>query len=545
MPKRPNPILPGFNPDPSICRVGEDYFIATSTFEWFPGVQIHHSRDLANWNLLVRPLDRASQLDMRGEPDSCGVWAPCLTHADGKFWLIYTDMKRRSGSFKDAHNYLVTAPEITGPWSDPIYLNSSGFDPSLFHDDDGRKWLVNQIWDHRPDHHPFAGIALQEYSVADERLVGDARNIFTGSDLRLTEGPHLYKRAGADRVPWYYLMTAEGGTAYDHAACFARSRAIEGPYELHPLTHIVTARHAPEHPLQRAGHADFVETPDGKTYLVHLTSRPLPETKTSPLGRETAIEEAEWRDDDWLWVKGGPLPALAVEVPGTFDEAGFWAEMDYRFGTGKLPDDFQWLRTPEPDRLFSLSAAPGHLRLYGRESMGSWFEQALVARRLTHFAAECTASVEFDPVDERQLAGLIAYYNRRKFHYLALTADESGARQLVIVSCTPDSPDARLSSPADPIPIAAKGAVALSMRIARATMQFHSDLGGGGALRPVGPALDASILSDESGWEGAHGSFTGAFVGVAAHDLNGTGRHADFSHFSYRPLRVEAEAAPA
>ena len=116
-----------------------------------PGVQIHHSRDLVNWRLVKRPLDRASQLDMRGDPDSCGVWAPCLSHADGLFWLIYTDVKRLDGNFKDAHNYLVTAPAITGPWSDPIYLNSSGFDPSLFHDDDGRKWLVNQQWKHTTD----------------------------------------------------------------------------------------------------------------------------------------------------------------------------------------------------------------------------------------------------------------------------------------------------------------------------------------------------------------------------------------------------------
>ena len=134
-----NPILRGFNPDPSICRVENDYYIATSTFEWYPGVQIHHSRDLVSWRLVTRPLTRATQLDLRGAPDSCGVWAPCLSHADGQFWLIYTDVKRYDGDFKDAHNFLVTAPAITGPWSDPVYLNSSGFDPSLFHDDDGRK----------------------------------------------------------------------------------------------------------------------------------------------------------------------------------------------------------------------------------------------------------------------------------------------------------------------------------------------------------------------------------------------------------------------
>ena len=243
-----NPILKGFNPDPSICRVGADYYIATSTFEWYPGVQIHHSRDLVNWRLVKRPLDRASQLDMRGNPDCCGVWAPCLSHADGRFWLIYTDVKRLDGNFKDAHNYLVTAPAITGPWSDPIYLNSSGFDPSLFHDDDGRKWLLNLQWKHStdsvggtPKHSAFDGILLQEYDPVARHLTGPIRNIFAGSPHGLVEGPHLFKRDG-----WYYLTTAEGGTGYDHAVTMARSRALLGPYELHPDTHLLTSKDAPD-----------------------------------------------------------------------------------------------------------------------------------------------------------------------------------------------------------------------------------------------------------------------------------------------------------
>ena len=148
-----NPILRGFNPDPSIVRVSADYYIATSTFEWYPGVQIHHSRDLIHWRLLTRPLNRASQLNMLGVPDSCGIWAPCLTFSDGLFYLIYTDVKRygrttQSGisgaALRDMHNYLVTTETIDGDWSDPIFLNSSGFDPSLFHDDDG---------DGKRDHH--------------------------------------------------------------------------------------------------------------------------------------------------------------------------------------------------------------------------------------------------------------------------------------------------------------------------------------------------------------------------------------------------------
>ena len=157
---------------------------------------------------------------MRGNPDSCGIWAPCLTYADGLFWLVYTDVKRHEGSFKDMHNYLTTCATIDGRWSDPVYLNSSGFDASLFHDEDGRKWLVNMEWEFQPGRHPFNGILLQEYDHAAKRLIGPIRNIFRGTELRVTEGPHIYQRNG-----YYYLLTAEGGTGYTHAVTMARSRA--------------------------------------------------------------------------------------------------------------------------------------------------------------------------------------------------------------------------------------------------------------------------------------------------------------------------------
>lgn len=192
-----NPVLKGFNPDPSICRVGDDYYIATSTFEWFPGVQIHHSKDLVNWRLVSHPLNRISQLNMLGNPDSGGVWAPDLSYSDGKFWLIYSDVKVVEGNtWKDGANYLVTCDTIDGEWSDPIYMNSSGFDPSLFHDEDGRKWFVNMMWDQRTYHHKFYGIVLQEYSHEEKRLIGEQKVIFKGTELGLTEAPHLYKING-------------------------------------------------------------------------------------------------------------------------------------------------------------------------------------------------------------------------------------------------------------------------------------------------------------------------------------------------------------
>jgi xylan 1,4-beta-xylosidase len=524
---RPNPILPGFNPDPSICRVGTDYYIATSTFEWYPGVQIHHSKDLANWELITRPLNRKSQLDMRGNPDSCGVWAPCLTHDGEKFWLVYTDVKRKDGDFKDAHNYIVTAEAITGPWSDPVYVNSSGFDPSLFHDDDGKKWFLNMLWDHREGHHRFAGIALQQFDPVARKLVGERKNIFKGSPLKLVEGPHLYKRNG-----WYYLLTAEGGTGYEHASTLARAKTIDGPYELHPDMYVVTAKDDPLNPLQRAGHGDIVETPEGETYLVHLTGRPTTQKRRCVLGRETALQKAQWREDGWLYLAGGSnLPKSDVEVPGIYDKAAFDAERRYDFD-GELHIDFQWLRTPETDRIFEIKE--GRLRLYGRESITSWFEQALVARRQTHFDYEAKTELTFDPRDEREIAGLTAYYGRYNFHYLHLTADPEGRRALNIFSSVVSFPDGRLTYWTEPVPVGA-GPIGMKVRVENSGLQFFY-AEGGGQWRTIGPLLDASILSDECGGHAEHGNFTGAFVGMAAQDLNGSARPADFSHFIYRPL---------
>ncbi|SCN69505.1 probable beta-xylosidase [Fusarium fujikuroi] len=529
MPQVTNPILPGFNPDPSICRVGDDYYIATSTFEWFPGVQIHHSKDLANWTLIVRPVNRKSQLDMRGEPDSCGVWAPCLTHDGDKFWLVYTDVKRKDGSFKDAHNYIITAPAIEGPWSDPVYANSSGFDPSLFHDDDGRKWFNNMTWDHRARPHLFSGIFLQEFDPKQGKLVGPKKNIFKGTDLAYVEGSHLYKRNG-----WYYLSTAEGGTGYTHAMTLARSRSIWGPYEVHPQKHVVTSKDAPNAALQRAGHADIVDTPDGKTYIVHLTGRPVTQKRRSVLGRETAIQEAYWGDDDWLYIKNGPVPNLHVDLPAARDDTEYWKEKRYTF-TDKLHIDFQWLRTPEPERIFNIKN--NQLSLIGRESVGSWFEQALVARRQTHFSYDAETVITYSPDDERQFAGLTAYYCRFNFFYLTVTATAAGQRELQIISSEESFPIGRLERPfAEPIEIPNEGKVRLAVSVrAGSTLQFYYALEGQ-ELKEIGPVYDASILSDECGGHPKDGSFTGAFVGMACSDVNGLAKEAQFDYFVYRPV---------
>jgi len=250
------------------------------------------------------------------------------------------------------------------------------------------------------------------------------------------------------------------------------------------------------------------------------------------LGRETAIQEAYWGDDDWLYVKNGPVPSLHVEVPGTRDDNTYWTEKRYGFER-ELHKDFQWLRTPETERIFSLT--DGKLRLYGRESIGSWFEQALVARRQTHFSYDAETVIDFSPTDERQFAGLTAYYSRYNFFYLTVTAHSDGKRELLIMSSEISWPDGNLKFPADPVRIPNEGKVKLALTVRGAQLQFFYALEGED-LKPIGPVLDASILSDECGGHQAHGSFTGAFVGVAASDLNGTALHADFDYFLYRPV---------
>jgi len=507
---RANPILPGFNPDPSICRVGDDYYIATSTFEWFPGVQIHHSRDLSNWRLLTRPLNRASQLDMRGNPDSGGIWSADLSHAHGRFWLVYTNMTRHHGTVKDGITYLVTAPAIYGPWSDPVLLNASGFDPSLFHDDDGRSWLLQVQSDHDPQLNLIAGISAQEFDRASARLVGERHLIFTRNDMDLTEWPHLYKRHG-----WYHLLTAEGGIGHDHACIWARSRTLLGPYEVHPQKHILTARGHPDHTVQNTGHGDIVETPDGRVFLVHAMHRTIG-GKRCILGQETGIQECEWRDD-WLSPKGGPLPAASVDLP----DAPAPVRLDYDFSDG-LPADFQWQRTPYPERLFQIT--DGALILTGRESIASWHEQALVARRQTEFTYRAETSVDFAPADEQEMAGLTAYHSRHAHYALVVAADKTGHRMLRILAAGANSGGGTWSYPGDPVKLEA-GPVRLAVVVDHEALQFHWAQGDA-PFQPIGPVLDATILSDEA---------IGTFVGLCAMDMNGNGKAARFAHFSYTP----------
>jgi xylan 1,4-beta-xylosidase len=524
-----NPILPGFNPDPSILRVNDDYYIATSTFEWFPGVQIHHSKDLIHWKLITHPLNRNSQLNMIGNPNSCGIWAPCLSYNAGNFYLIYTDVKTFRGEFKDAHNFLVTSQDIMGEWSDPIYLNSSGFDPSLFHDTDGRKWLVNMIWDHRKDKHPFGGILLQEYSHEQRKLTGPVKNIFKGSEIQKVEGPHLYKRNG-----FYYLLTAEGGTVLRHSVTMARSKNIDGPYEIDPQNPVLTSFDNPELILQRAGHASLVETQNGEWYLTHLCGRHIPSRGRCTMGRETAIQKMKWTIDGWLRLEiGGHEPQ--IEVPAPDHSIHKWEPEPVRddFNSEKLNVNFQFLRANLDENTLSLIERPGFLRLKGRESLNSHHTQALVARRQQSFFYTAETCVDFNPDSFQQMAGLICMYDNRNFYYLYLTFEEDKGRCIDIISSL-DGATQFLSDEKLRIPI--EGMYYLKANVYYDKLRFYHSANGKDWI-PIGPIYDYSTLSDEFEAWGGDAHFTGSFVGICCQDLSGSRKHADFDYFGYKEDR--------
>ena len=239
---------------------------------------------------------------MAGNVYSGGIWAPCLSYSDGIFYLVYTDVKSwKVYPFKDAHNYVVTARDINGPWSEPVYMNSIGFDTSLFHDDDGRKYFLNMEWDYRrPDVETFSGIMVTEVDPVSLKFIGETKKIFNGTDRGLVEGPHIYKKNG-----WYYLLTAEGGTFYEHAATVARSRNIYGPYEVHPNKHLCSAMGHPDHPIQKMDTPVGVG-PDGRWFLAFLMRKTCG-WENCILGRETGINELVWIND-WPHLKNENTP---------------------------------------------------------------------------------------------------------------------------------------------------------------------------------------------------------------------------------------------
>lgn len=504
-----NPILRGFSPDPSIIRVGEDYYIATSTFEWWPGVNLHHSKDLKHWEQIPSPLNRLSQLNMIGDPTSGGIWAPCLSYHEGTYYLVYTDVKTKKGRYYNNHNYLVETKDIYGDWSDPVYLNSTGFDPSLFHDIDGKKYLVNM-------RNGFKGILLQEYDVNNKCLIGEVKNIYTGTKAGYTEGPHLYFING-----WYYLIVAEGGTGYGHLVTMARSKEIWGPYETDPGNPMLYSKG--EGGLQKCGHADIIDGGNGEWYMVHLCARPREDNK-SILGRETALQAVYWNEEGWLRLKNGSsLADVNLKEPEGIQEYNtvpFPLKDDFNESTVRL--DYKSPRIPLGGNL-SLTERKGYLRLYGQESLNSLHKVSLLALKQKEYKTFVQTSMDYAPKLPEQVAGISYMYDALHFYIFGKSADDWGREYLTLIK----SDKGVIEDMIMPLYLEKNTSIFLRM---------ETDMNESGIcfsysynerdweLLPVTASTD--ILCDEYCL-----GFTGAHFGLYCHDMTGGKLYADFDYF--------------
>ncbi|WP_269715468.1 glycoside hydrolase family 43 protein [Caulobacter sp. NIBR2454] len=427
-----NPILAGFYPDPSITQVGGDYYLINSTFAYFPGIPIFHSRDLVNWTQIGNAIDRPGQLKFDGLRTSRAVFAPAIEHHNGVFYIANT-------CIDCGGNFIVTAKDPAGPWSDPIWLPEfDGIDPSLFFDEGGKVWLVNNgPPEGTPLYEGHRAIWIQEFDLAAIKLTGPRRVLVNGGvDLAKkpiwAEGPHIFKRNG-----WYYLIAAEGGTAEDHSQTVYRARTLDGPFVPWERNPILTQRHLPADrpfPITSAGHADFVQAPGGEWWTIFLATRPYADDHYNT-GRETFLLPVTWTDDDWPMILAGdatipvvhkrpnlpPQPAPKIPTHGDFTVVE-------DFEGKALPPYWLTIRTPKtawwrldggalaldarPDAVGDLSAQPSF-----------W------GRRQQHTNMTATTTVRFTPEKNGDKAGLLAMQSDEHFYFLGLVRD--GGRDVV------------------------------------------------------------------------------------------------------------------
>ena len=345
-----NPILSGCYPDPSICRVGADYYLVTSTFEYWPGLPVWHSTDLASWKQIGHVVTRAGQLDYDGIASSGGLYAPTIRHHDGRFWVVCTLVDSNDES--RGGNFLMTATDPAGPWSDPVWLDVAGIDPSLFFDDDGTIWVHGTRLAPEPEWHHQTEVWLRQFDPATQALVGPERILWNGAMLGVVwaEGPHLYKLDGT-----YYLLAAEGGTEFHHAVSVARSESVTGPYEGNRSNPILTHRHLGRGvDVVGPGHADLVQAADGSWWAVLLAMRTYGGYHYN-LGRETFLVPVVWEDGWPVFAPGeGRVPA-SVDVP-------FARPLPSPADAGSglvLPTDLRWTSLRRPASEFAVANGDG------------------------------------------------------------------------------------------------------------------------------------------------------------------------------------------
>ncbi len=430
-----NPVIRGFNPDPCLCRHGDMFYIATSTFEWFPGIQIFESRNLHDWKLAARLIAEGGILDH--VPESGGIWAPDLSYneKEGRFYIVYTIVNQfekaaqNAQGFKDTHNYLITSQSIHGPWTEPVYLNSSGFDPSVFHDDDGKSYILNMLWNYRPGENNFDGVVIQKLNAETKIPEGPVTKISEGTYIGTTEGPRLYKRNG-----WYYLVLAEGGTSYLHSVTIARSRSILGPYETaeHTAPFLSQAKDRmavkasiSSNPLgfchsglQKAGHASFCPVDERKWLMAFLSSRPEQYSARCPLGRETSLATVYWGEDDWPHLDDD----MIYNLTGGKAACSTWQE---DFDNKTAGEELQFLRRNFLDD--NAFCKQGFLAIKGGESPASR-NQKIIGKRITEMRWIAETSVIFDPTCYQEMAGMVVRYNESNQYYLAISTNHEGEK---------------------------------------------------------------------------------------------------------------------
>jgi xylan 1,4-beta-xylosidase len=449
-----------------------------------------------------------------------------------ELWVVYTIVRTMGASAKDLDNYLVTARSLDGPWSEPVRLGARGFDPSLFHDDDGRHWLACVQWDPRPGREPFAGIAVQEYDHAERRLVGKARVVLRADEV--IEGPNLHRRDG--RV---YLMVAQGGTGWNHGVAMARASDVLGPYEWDPRHSVLTSRGAPELRLQKAGHGELVRTPDDAWYLVHLAARPVSDgaQRFCVTGRETCLQRVTWDADGWLRLaddEGLPLArtgprervlSTCASPTGTgnvaSDEVPAAARADDLIEEFDAPelDLTRWssLRRPVTPDWADVQERPGWLRFHRGQSPASRFTQSLVGTRLQESCAVVTATVDTSPAGPLQRAGLCLWSNAVGYWYIHVTIDDDGRRVVGVESASPEAV-ARVGR----LHAIDTGPTHLRFRLdgPRVDLEFSGD---GDCWTSVGGGSTLAVSDDYPG----RLRFTGAFAALRADDHDGVGFVAD------------------
>jgi alpha-N-arabinofuranosidase len=504
-----NPVLSGFHADPSVCRVGGDYYLATSSFEYFPGVPIYHSKDLVHWRQIGHALTRASQLKLTNTRSSQGIYAPTLRCHDGVFYMVTTNMEG-GGAF------YVHTKDPAGEWSEPVWLNDKtwGMDPSLFFDDDGKVYYTRHGGGER------GGVYQAEIDIKAGKLLEQPRLIWSGTGGVWPEGPHLYKQDGL-----YYLLISEGGTSYNHSLTMARSTTPGGPYTANPANPILTHRGHPDLPLQATGHGDLVQTPEGKWWMPLLGIRPI--ANRHHLGRETLLTPVEWNSEGWLTVnKGKPLATeMSAEGLPPFSP---WPTEPVRDDFSQPKLGLQWTQLRGPgDGLWSLSERPGYLRLKGSGvNMNDIAQPAFIARRQEHMRMRASTEVEFQPSAATHAAGLVLRQNENNYYELRITGTPQRRLELLARAGGVTSLQATAALPPG------NGPVQLQVESWADRYEFSYSAGGANApLKLVGTVPTAPLSSESAG------GFTGVFIGMYAEGARQQAMPAaDFAWFDYQPL---------